>query len=57
MHFCLCHLAAQINFDLEGNINVSVLLSVPEGCNSTLLPNCSIEPTSTSDLTDTARRN
>lgn len=48
---------AHINVDLEGNINVSALLSGPEGCNSSLLTNCSIVTTSSSDLTDRARRN
>lgn len=55
--FGFFHLAAHINFDLEGNINVSALLSGPEGCNSSPLPNCGIVTTLSSDLTDTARRN
>lgn len=58
MGFCFFfNLAAQINFDLEGSINVSASLSGLEGCNSTLLPNCSIVTTSPSDPTDIARRN
>lgn len=44
-------------FDLEGNTNFSALLSGPEGCNSSLLTNCGIVTTSSSNLTDTARRN
>lgn len=51
------NLAAQINFDLEGSINGPASLSGPEGCSSTLLPNCSIVTTSPSDPTDIARRN
>lgn len=55
--FGFFHLAAQMNFDLEGNINVSALRSGPEGCNSSPLPNCGIVTTSSSDLTFIARRN